>query len=102
MAVPGHLRHGYRASSSSTPLVREGVTYVTMRRCHGRVLWGAFFEVLLVIANIATAVPALPVLKRSTKAWRCFVAARVIECVFICVGAPQRPDGRDASRRDPR
>ena len=33
-----------------------------------QVLWGAFFEVILIVANIGTAVALFPVLKRQTKA----------------------------------
>jgi hypothetical protein len=46
-----------------------------------------FFEVMLVIANIATAVLLFPVLKRQHEGLALgFVAARIVECVFICVG----------------
>jgi hypothetical protein len=47
-----------------------------------------FFEVMLVIANIATAVLLFPVLKRQHEGLALgFVAARIVECVFICVGS---------------
>jgi hypothetical protein len=69
------------------PLFEEGVDYITSGGADGRVLWGAFFEVLLVLANIGTAVLLFPVLKRQHEGLALgFVAARVIECVFICVG----------------
>ena len=52
-----------------------------------RVLWGAFCEVLLIIANIGTAVALYPVLKRRFPALSLgFVTARVMESVFIAVG----------------
>ena len=52
-----------------------------------RVLWGAFSEVILVIANIGTAVALFPVLKRQHEGLALgFVTARVMECVFIAVG----------------
>ena len=52
-----------------------------------RVLWGAFFEMLLIIANIGTAVAIYPVLKRRFPATSLgFVTARVMESVFIAVG----------------
>jgi hypothetical protein len=52
-----------------------------------RVLWGAFFEMLLIIANIGTAVALYPVLKRRFPATSLgFVTARVMESVFIAVG----------------
>ena len=52
-----------------------------------RVLWGAFLEMLLIIANIGTAVALYPVLKRRFPALSLgFVTARVMESVFIAVG----------------
>ena len=52
-----------------------------------RVLWGAFAEMLLIIANIGTAVALYPVLKRRFPALSLgFVTARVMESVFIAVG----------------
>lgn len=49
--------------------------------------WGAFLELLLVISNIATAVVLFPVLKRVSEVLALsYVAARIVECVFIAVG----------------
>jgi hypothetical protein len=48
---------------------------------------GAFLELLLIIANIGTAVVLFPILKRVNEILALgFVAARVVECVFIAVG----------------
>ncbi len=52
-----------------------------------RVLWGAFLEMILIIANIGTAVALYPVLRRRFPALSLgFVTARVMESVFIGVG----------------
>jgi hypothetical protein len=52
-----------------------------------RVLWGAFAEMILVLANIGTAVALYPVLRRRFPALSLgFVTARVMESVFIAVG----------------
>ena len=52
-----------------------------------RVLWGAFAEMVLIFANIGTAVALYPVLKRRFPALSLgFVTARVMETVFIAVG----------------
>ena len=49
--------------------------------------WGALNEVVLVAANIASAVVLFPVLKRQSEALALgFVTARVMESVFISVG----------------
>jgi hypothetical protein len=51
------------------------------------VFLGASLELLLIIANIGTAVVLWPVLKRVNEiAALGFVTARVVECVFIAVG----------------
>jgi hypothetical protein len=52
-----------------------------------RVLTGAFLELILIIANIGTAVVLWPVLKRVNEILALgFVTARVMECAFIAVG----------------
>jgi hypothetical protein len=52
-----------------------------------RVLWGAFAEIILIIANIGTAVALYPALRRRFPALSLgFVTARVMESVFIAVG----------------
>src|SRR5919206_99617 len=50
-------------------------------------LWGAFLELLLIVANIGTTVVLFPILKRVNEIFALgFVTARVIESVFIAVG----------------
>lgn len=68
------------------PLFEDG-DYIVGAGADNRVLWGALFEVILVIANIGTAVVLFPTLKRQNEAVALgFVTARVAECVFISVG----------------
>ena len=51
------------------------------------VQWGAFLEMILIIANIGTAVVLYPILKRQNEILILgYVTARVIECVFIAIG----------------
>jgi hypothetical protein len=48
---------------------------------------GAFLELILIIANIGTAVVLWPVLKRQNEILALgYVTARVVECAFIAVG----------------
>jgi hypothetical protein len=62
-------------------------TYITGAGPDTSVLTGAFLELLLIIANIGTAVALFPVLKRHNEVLAFgFVTARVIESVFIAVG----------------
>lgn len=52
-----------------------------------QVAWGAVLELLLIIANIGTAVVLYPILKRqSASAALGYVTARVMECALIGVG----------------
>jgi hypothetical protein len=51
------------------------------------VFLGASLELLLIIANIGTAVVLFPILKRVSEIGALgFVTARVVECAFIAVG----------------
>jgi Domain of unknown function (DUF4386) len=61
--------------------------YVTGTGQDTRVLWGAFSECLLIIANIGTATAMYTVIKkRHPNLAVSFVAARIMESVFIGVG----------------
>ena len=52
-----------------------------------RVRWGAFLEVLLVIANVGTAVVLFPIVKRQSEAVALgYVATRVVESLIIVLG----------------
>ena len=52
-----------------------------------RVTLGAFLELILIIANIGTAVALFPILKRVNEILALgYVTARVVECTFIAVG----------------
>jgi hypothetical protein len=69
------------------------------------VLAGAFLELLLIVANIGTALALFPVLKRQNEGFALgFVTARVMESAFIAVGilsllaiVTMRDDGGAAS-----
>src|SRR3954451_12060503 len=51
------------------------------------VQWGAFLEIILIIANIGTAVVVFPILKRQNEILALgYVTARIVECTFIAVG----------------
>jgi hypothetical protein len=67
------------------PLFEDG--YITGPGDDARVLWGAFCEAVLIVANIGTAVALFSVLKRYHESLALgFVAARIMESVFIAVG----------------
>jgi hypothetical protein len=61
--------------------------YILGGGADNRVLLGAFLELLLIIANIGTAVVLYPVVKRVNEILALgYVTARVVECTFIAVG----------------
>jgi Domain of unknown function (DUF4386) len=67
--------------------VLNNVGYITGGGADTRVLLGAFLELLLIIANIGTAVVLFPILRRQNETMALgFVTARVVESVFIAVG----------------
>jgi Domain of unknown function (DUF4386) len=52
-----------------------------------RIAFGAFLEMILIIANIGTAVVLFPILKRQNESLALgYVTARIMESVFIAVG----------------
>jgi hypothetical protein len=61
--------------------------YILVGGADNRVLTGAFLELLLIIANIGTAVVLYPVVKRVNEILALgYVTARIVECIFIAVG----------------
>ena len=61
--------------------------YIVGAGADNQVFLGAFLELLLIIANIGTAVVLFPILKRQSESLALgYVTARVVECVFIAVG----------------
>lgn len=62
-------------------------TYIVGAGDDNRVFLGAFLELILIVANIGTALVPFAILKRRSEGLALgFVAARVMECVFIAVG----------------
>jgi hypothetical protein len=69
------------------PLLRDPVGYIAGAGHDNRILFGALLELLLIIANIGTAVVLFPIAKRQSEELALgYVTARIIECTFILVG----------------
>jgi hypothetical protein len=69
------------------PVLDDPVGYVTNGGSDNRVFFGALLELLLIIANIGTAVVVYPLLKRQNHILALgYVTARIVECTFILVG----------------
>ena len=57
-----------------------------------RILFGAFLELLLIIANIGTAVVIVPIMRRQFEELSIgYVTARLFECTFILVPKRSNP-----------
>src|SRR3954453_1036919 len=69
------------------PVLDHPVAYIAGGGHDKRILFGAFLELLLIIANIGTAVVIVPIMWRRYKELSIgYVTARVFECTFILVG----------------
>jgi hypothetical protein len=69
------------------PVLRDPVGYIAGAGHDNRILFGAFLELLLIIANIGTAVVIFPIVKRQSEELALgYVTARLFESVFILVG----------------
>ena len=69
------------------PALRHPVGYIAGGGHDRRILLGAALELLLIIANIGTAVVIVPILRRQFEDLSIgYVAARIFECAFILVG----------------
>jgi len=69
-----------------TPVL-DDANYVLGAGADTGVALGAFLEVLLIVANVGTAVALFPVLKRQSEPLALgYVTARLVECVFIAIG----------------
>src|SRR6188472_3089625 len=61
--------------------------YVVGSGADGQIFLGAFLELLLIVANVGTALALFPVLKRRSEGLALgYVTARLVECGFIAVG----------------
>jgi hypothetical protein len=69
------------------PVLDDPIGYVTGAGADNRIFFGAFLELLLIIANIGTAVVLFPILRRQNEILALgYVAARFVECTFIAAG----------------
>ena len=69
------------------PVLDDPAGYIAGGGKDNQIYLGAFLELLLIIANVGTAVVLYPIARRRTKTIAIgYVAARIIECVFIAAG----------------
>ncbi len=69
------------------PVLDDPVGYIAGAGHDKRILLGAFLELLLIVANIGTAVVIVPIMWRRYRELAVgYVTARLFECTFILVG----------------
>ena len=69
------------------PALRHPVAFVAGSGNVNRIYLGALLELLLIIANIGTAVVIIPIMRRQFEVLSIgYVTARLVECTFILVG----------------
>ena len=69
------------------PVLDDPVGYIASAGQNNQIFLGALLELLLIIANIGTAVVIFPILKRQSEELALgYVTARLLECTFILVG----------------
>jgi hypothetical protein len=69
------------------PLLDDPAGYIAGGGTDGQIYLGAFLEFLLIIANVGTAVVLYPIARRQSEILAIgYVAARIIESVFIALG----------------
>lgn len=69
------------------PVLRHPVSYIAGAGHDKQIFFGALLELLLIIANIGTAVVIFPIVRRQNEVLALgYVTARLFECTFILVG----------------
>jgi hypothetical protein len=69
------------------PVLDDPGGYIAGAGADNRIFLGAFLELLLIIANIGTAVALFPILKRQNEILALgYVTARLVECALIAIG----------------
>jgi Domain of unknown function (DUF4386) len=69
------------------PVLDDPAGYIAGDGNDTRIYLGAFLEFLLILANVGTAVVLYPIARRQNRTLAIgYVAARIIECVFLAAG----------------
>ena len=69
------------------PVLDDPVGYIAGGGQNNQILFGVLLELLLIIANIGTAVVIFPIVRRQSEELALgYVTARLVECTFILVG----------------
>jgi hypothetical protein len=69
------------------PALDDPAAYIAGSGEDNQIYLGAFLEFLLILANVGTAVVLYPIVRRQNEYLAIsYVAARIVECVFIAAG----------------
>jgi Domain of unknown function (DUF4386) len=69
------------------PVLDDPTGYIAGDGDDNRIFLGAFLELLLIVANVGTAVVLFPILRRQSELLALgYVTARLVECTFIAIG----------------
>jgi len=69
------------------PVLDDPVGYIAGAGQNNQIVFGALLELLLIIANVGTAVVIFPIVRRQSEELALgYVTARLFECAFILVG----------------
>jgi len=69
------------------PVLDDPAGYIAGSGNDAQIYLGALLELLLIIANVGTAVVVFPILRRQNEVLALgYVTARIVECVFIAAG----------------
>ncbi|HEX2241038.1 MAG TPA: DUF4386 domain-containing protein, partial [Actinomycetota bacterium] len=69
------------------PVLDDPAGYIAGAGADNRIYFGALLELLLIVANIGTAVVLFPILRRQNEILALgYVTARIVECAFILAG----------------
>ena len=86
-ALPHHVRHVDPGAAALRACARHPVGYIAGSGNVNQIFLGALLELLLIIANIGTAVVIVPIMRRQFEELSIgYVTARLVECTFILVG----------------
>jgi Domain of unknown function (DUF4386) len=69
------------------PVLDHPIAYIAGAGQDNRIFFGALLELLLILANIGTAVVIFPIVRRQSEELGLgYVTARLVECTFILIG----------------
>jgi hypothetical protein len=69
------------------PVLDDPAGYIAGAGADNRIFLGGLLELLLIVANVGTAVVLFPILRRQSESLALgYVTARLVECAFIAIG----------------